>query len=89
MKLVIDIDDEVYKRFIDDYVRCPDIIYAVRKGVPLPKGYGRLISEKDVLSVILFSKLFDNAKVGEVKEALLNIPTIIEADKETQDENSD
>lgn len=52
----------------------------VRRGVLLPKGHGRLISEEDMLSVIMFSKLFDDAKVREVKEALLKIPTIIEAD---------
>lgn len=78
IQIVIDIDDEVYKRFMDDYVGCPDIIYAVRRGTPLPEHHGRLISEEDMLSVILFSKLFDDAKVKEVKEVLLNIPTIIE-----------
>ena len=56
-------------------------VKAIANGTPLPKGHGRLIDEEDMLSVIIFSKLFDSAKVREVKEALLNIPTIIEADK--------
>ena len=57
-----------------------DILDAVRNGTPLPEHHGRLISEEDMLSVIMFSKLFDDAKVGEVKKALLNIPTIIEGE---------
>lgn len=36
----------------------------------------RLVSEEDVLSVILFSKLFDDAKCGEVREAMAKIHTI-------------
>ena len=48
MKIVIDIDDEVYKRFMDDYVGCPDIIYAVRKGTPLPEHHGDLIDRREL-----------------------------------------
>lgn len=88
MELVIKIDDEDYKRIQDT----PDAFNsltsrtysAIRNSTPLPKGHGRLISEEDMLSVIIFSKLFDNAKVGEVKEVLLNLPTIIEADTESE-----
>ena len=67
MQIVIDIDDDVYKRFMDDYVGCPDIIYAVRKGIPLPKGHGRLIDLNDLYDL-------DRRKVEYA-------PTIIEADK--------
>lgn len=54
----------------------------VMNGTPLPKGHDRLIFEEDMLAAIMFSKLFDNVKVGKVKEVLLKIPTIIKADKE-------
>ena len=78
MEIVIDIDDEVYKRFMDDYVGCPDIIYAVRKGIPLPKGHGRLIDA---------DALYDNTKLCHTEEdgtacvewrEINDAPTIIE-----------
>ena len=88
MTLVIDIDEDVYTRLFDNGIQDNEIAVddvcemarALRLGTPLPEHHGRLISEEDMLSVILFSKLFDNAKVGEVKEVLLNIPTIIEGE---------
>ena len=88
MKIVIDIDDEDYKR-IKEIAETFDSLgisitsrtySAIINGTPLPEHHGRLISEEDMLSVIMFSKLFDDAKVGEVKEALLNIPTIIKGE---------
>ena len=79
MKIVIEIDDEVYKRFMNDYVGCPDIIYAVRKGKPLPKNHGRLV---DV------DELYENTEIGHDEDgyacvtwkAINDAPTILEAD---------
>lgn len=91
MEIVIKIPEEIYNCARDDQldlIQTTLICGSVGEGIPLPKHHGRLISEEDMLSVILFSKLFDNAKVGEVKGALLNIPTIIEADKEITNEIS-
>ena len=80
MKLIIDISEDLYNNMKS---RCKyqnetdnnlsvfeKIGIAVKNGTPLPKGHGKLIFEEDMLSVIMFSKLFDNAKVGEVKEAI-------------------
>ena len=90
MKIIIDIPDEFYKHTCETgfLVSSPsrylmtmsELTNAIKNGTPLPKHHGRLISEEDMLSVIMFSKLFDDAKVGEVKEALLNIPTIIKGE---------
>lgn len=86
MKIVIDIPDAQYEYLAKIMIAGEEPLgyfeRVIMRGTPLPKYHGRLISEKDMLSVIMFSKLFDDAKVGEVKKALLNIPTIIEADKE-------
>ena len=83
IELVIKIPEEDYDDILNGETKASALNWstfnAIRDGTPLPKHHGRLISEEDMLSVILFSKLFDDAKVGEVKEALLNIPTIIEA----------
>ena len=35
MKLIIDIDEEVYKGFIDGWIGSSDILRAVRKGTPV------------------------------------------------------
>lgn len=47
MKIVIDIDDNLYTRLFDnggdDYDYAVDMATAIRKGTPLPKGHGRLI----------------------------------------------
>ena len=82
MQIVIDIYEQDYEeiknfRTIYDEFR-NDIAEAIANGILLPKGHGRLISEDDVLSVILLSGLFDKAKCGEVKETMSKIPTILE-----------
>lgn len=85
MKIVIDIPENMYKEYVsvslgrgNGKTITDNLLKAIKNGTPLPEYHGRLISEEDMLSVIIFSKLFDDAKVGEVKEALRNIPTIIE-----------
>lgn len=91
MQVVINIDDDVYKRALvykdvqlasNSANDLSELITAVANGTPLPKGHGELVDKNDVVSVILFSKLFDSARCSEVTETLNNIPTIIEVDKE-------
>ena len=47
MKIVIDIDDNLYARLfdngVDNYDDAVDMAKAIRKGTPLPKGHGRLM----------------------------------------------
>lgn len=46
MKIVIDIDDNLYTRLfdngVDNYDDAVDMARAIRKGTPLPEGHGRL-----------------------------------------------
>ena len=89
VQIVIEIDDEEYKRFMDDYVGCPDIIYAVRKGTPLPKNHGRLI-DADEFRMFCFNKNFDR-RLSEGGLATINMyldlqPTIIEEVKADEEE---
>ena len=80
MQIVIDIPDEIYKKYMDDRVRVTDVLHAVRHGTPLPKGHGRLIDadelkrtmEKDKRRALSFVDLTDFVWLA---------PTIIEADK--------
>ena len=80
MQIVIDIDDEDYKRIqdiSDVFNSLTSRTYsAIRNGTPLPKGHGRLIDEKDLslMTVHMIDGMF-----------VCDAPTIIEADKESEE----
>ena len=84
MKIVIDIDDNLYARLfdngVDNYDDAVDMAKAIRKGTPLPKGHGRLIDADTYRKEMLDSKEFDFFKRLDMQ------PTIIEADKEVENE---
>ena len=83
MEIIINIPEDTYVATCNGSMLPSDVenvVNAIKGGTPLPKGHRRLISEEDMLAVIMFSKLFDTAKIREVKEVLLSIPTIIKAD---------
>ena len=86
MEIVIKIPNEEYefcKRQWD--TECLDtLMIAVKYGVPLPKGHGRLI-DADRIS---FSQFFDAGDYAQARQGIYEAPTIIEADKEVLDENS-
>ena len=52
MKLVIDIDDDLYARLFDNggdnVTDMQEVCAAVRKGVVIPKGHGRLIDADEL-----------------------------------------
>jgi methyl coenzyme M reductase subunit C-like uncharacterized protein (methanogenesis marker protein 7) len=48
MQIVIDIDDYVYKKLMNKTICVADIVDAIKNGIPLPKGHGRLV-DADVL----------------------------------------
>ena len=89
MKIVIDIDEDMYKSVVnnDAYV-LGDVDWillenAIANGTPLPEHHGDLKDEREVASILLKyahseqGKGFANFLVSEIKDA----PTIIEADK--------
>ncbi len=83
MKLVIDIPYGHYLTIKDGHLK--DCIKAtteaIAKGTPLPKGCGRLIDARAYEQSVR-KHYFDNRTVIRCTEiALLNAPTIIEADK--------
>ena len=75
------------------------IRHSVQKGIPLTKGHGRLIDADYLKDVILLHNFHGNNKnivpysdrkgyrlrQREVDEGIINAPTIIEADKESED----
>lgn len=111
MDIVINISEDTYKRhkWRVDHDTCTELDIAVAKGVPLPKGHGRLIdadafiammedaSKKQKYKELLIDdRLTVDDVFKAVIESLLNkglaegdAPTIIEADKEMDNECND
>ena len=79
MQIVIDITEELFKATVNglDANEIWDLRVAVKNGTQLPKGHGRLIDADDI----------DNHIIGHVDTR--SCPTIIEADKEGENEYHD
>jgi len=89
MQIVIDIDENVFTRLFDnvteDYAIVNDDLFAIaksiRKGIPLPKGHGKLI---DADELFLDIQTDEQMRLGEhlawVRERIEDAPTVIEAD---------
>ena len=103
MKIVIDIDENLYTRLfdngVDDCDNAVDMAKAIRKGTPLPKGHGDLIDRgktvKRICKVADFmNERRENLGSPYIMAALFiqdnkeEFPTIIEADKEEENEGS-
>lgn len=84
MKVVIDIDENVYTRLFDcgiyNSIDMLNVCTIVRKGTPLPKGHGRLIDMKKLQNFV--SRYTEHDAVQLILADREDyIPTIIEADK--------
>lgn len=83
VEIVIKISDEDYKRIQD----IPDVFNsltsrmysAIRKGVPLPKGHGRLI-DVDAINIHDVSPAYGMEVYGVTQEDIEDTPTIIKAE---------
>ena len=97
MKLIIDIDEDVYKLFTGNGQGIKVVRFnlenALKNGTPLPKGHGDLIDRDHMIARLeTASKFFggehtdafDERFSQGLKEAAIKVaeePTIIEADK--------
>lgn len=86
MKIVIDIHEKDYQAIKSGYLPFGAIAYAIANGTPLPEHHGRLI---DADALYKSSRLCHTEEDGtacvewrEINDA----PTIIEADKEEENE---
>ena len=70
MKILIDVDDNLYTRLfdngVDNYNDVADVVKAIRKGTVLPKGYGRLIDAN-----VVTQKVFDITDLYDSGEYLV------------------
>ena len=92
MKIVIDIDDNLYTRLfdngVDNYNDAVDMARAIRKGTPLPEHHGRIIDESQIKSVYYHEEAV-MMKGFQLKNLVLDhtdAPTIIEADEGSDSE---
>lgn len=93
MRIVIDIDDEDYKRIQD----IPDVFNsltsraysAIRNGTPLPKGHGRLIDADAIEYTHAIARCLEDGhnwnELCVTENELYDAPTILEADTESED----
>lgn len=92
MKIVIDIQDDVYRVLKDDIYPIPDterlaLVFKtlVKKGTPLPKGHGDLKDAQDIINKInLNYNNHQSIDAYSLKDMIITVPTIIEADREVE-----
>ena len=78
MQIVIDIHEKDYQAIKNGHIPF-SVLDAIMKGIPLPKGHGRLIDESDLMP----DSDYENGMFYAVSmDAIRVAPTIIEADKE-------
>lgn len=92
MQVVVEINDKLYKRLfdngVDNYDDAIDMAKAIRKGIPLPKGHGRLIDADKTISKICGNSCGCHLEECGHDEPCYSVarisaaPAIIEADKE-------
>ena len=86
-ELLSKIDDENYQSVI--YWYNTTLYCAIKDGTPLPKGHGKLIAEpteEEIAKTIGGQNDFAECIRDSVKAVFDNAPTIIEADKESENE---
>ena len=91
MQIVIEIDNEHYERImrleegVTVYPTTLALYEAVKNGTPFPKGHGRLI-DADAFFKSASIKFYTTNLFSHIISTIDNAPTVIEADKEEQDE---
>ncbi len=83
MKIVIDIDENIYHRFVSGFANEDDaylIEQLFKNGTLLPKGHGRLIDASMLRSMYAINRATINTVV-DLQKWVDGVPTIIEADK--------
>ena len=90
MQIVIDIPEETYNDIQSRDWKNGELIFseewkAIHNGIPLPKGHGRLVDEKEILNTDKhWGWCYD---LVDMPAYIADIPTIIEADEEVKEQN--
>ncbi len=93
MKIVINIDDNIYTRLFDNGIDYYDdtisIKTAIRNGIPLPEHHGDLIDRDALIYEQTHHCGYQIPFLLIDEDNLKNVPTIIEADEEESEDNAD
>ena len=89
MKLIIDIPKDIIESAKSNPNYYPayhfeKIWRAIAKGIPLPKGHGRLIDADDI--ALIDEQFYTPSDYYVAESAINDAPTIIEADKAESEE---
>lgn len=87
MQIVIEIDKDDYEN-VCHYPGCYNFGNEIKNGIPLPKGHGRLVDADAVTEK--YGEYYteegtDEGFIGCLKNLIANAPTIIEADREGEE----
>ena len=85
MKIVIDVSENIFTRLFDNGIEPSfedrEAIYtAIRGGVPLPKGHGRLIDENEIKQMIEEAKVRNENSKTFAENIIKFTPTVIEGE---------
>lgn len=79
MKMIVDVPDNIFNQFIDDWVETPYILQAVRHSIPLVEPNMRLINANELMNKLANSELYnDDYYYSIVYDAINDTPAIVE-----------
>lgn len=84
MKVLIDVQDEIYKKIQDSNVDESLMIEPykwIKNGVSIPKGHGRLVDADEIDNNIYDLTRSMNLNYGQISEVVDTAQTIIETDR--------
>lgn len=85
---MIDIDEELYDK-MKTYQGLDNAYFAIKHGTPLPEGHGRLIDADNLEECKeMMTTIMNECKYAVLMDEIRNVPTIIEADTESEDEEA-
>jgi len=86
VELLIKISEALYESVLNE-TYCGNLYEELKHGTPLPKGHGRLI-DADKIRIVRTpgSAVDENTEIiiGAIKQYINQLPTIIEADTESE-----
>lgn len=88
IELVIKIPKDTYKATCNENMLPPDVrnvVNAIKNGTPLPKGHGRLIDANELEECKeIMTTYYDESKYAVRMDDIRDMPTIVEADRESE-----
>ena len=90
MQIVIDIPKGCYETICDGFLNeCINFVTeAIKNGIPLPKGHGRLIDAESMKRIDAIQRGNFNS-IESIRAWIGIMPTVVEADEESEDKEAE